>query len=30
MEQFHCEGCGRELFHFGDDPPPTRPYGRPT
>ncbi|HXR30319.1 MAG TPA: helix-turn-helix domain-containing protein [Solirubrobacterales bacterium] len=22
MEQYHCEGCGRELFHFGDDPPP--------
>lgn len=24
MEQYHCEGCDRELFHLGDDPPPTR------
>jgi transcriptional regulator with XRE-family HTH domain len=23
VEQYHCEGCGRELFHFGDGPPPT-------
>lgn len=24
MEQYRCEGCGRELFHLGDDPPATR------
>jgi transcriptional regulator with XRE-family HTH domain len=24
VEQYHCEGCGRELFHLGDDPPPAR------
>jgi transcriptional regulator with XRE-family HTH domain len=22
VEQYRCEGCGRELFHLGDDPPP--------
>ena len=24
MERYRCEGCGRELFDFGDGPPPTR------
>ncbi len=24
MEQYRCEGCGRELFDFGDGPAPTR------
>jgi integrase len=24
VEQYLCERCGRELFHLGDDPPPTR------
>jgi transcriptional regulator with XRE-family HTH domain len=24
VEQFHCEGCGQELFHLGDEPPPRR------
>jgi len=24
VEQYRCEGCGRELFDFGDGPPPTR------
>ena len=24
MEQYRCEGCGRELFDLGDGPPPTR------
>lgn len=24
MEQYRCEGCGRELFDFGDGPPQTR------
>lgn len=24
MEQYRCQGCGRELFDFGDGPPPTR------
>jgi transcriptional regulator with XRE-family HTH domain len=24
VEQYRCEGCGRELFDLGDGPPPTR------
>ncbi len=24
MEQYRCQGCGRELFDFGDGPAPTR------
>ena len=24
MDQYRCEGCGRELFDLGDGPPPTR------
>jgi transcriptional regulator with XRE-family HTH domain len=24
VEQYRCEGCGRELFDFGDGPAPTR------